>query len=119
MDAPAPTSPPASPAQPVAPPPPKVRAEVNPRKRRWFLWLIVALLVLVIALLITVTLVLRTDYPRQIVIAQIEKTLGLRVQAKTLTTGWAGHTRLSDVTLSLPLADESFFAVPRLEVNHT
>src|SRR5438067_6844048 len=87
--------------------------------RPWLRRILIALLVLVAVALLTTQIVLWTDYPRHLVINVLQQQLGLRVQASGLSTGWFGHTTLTDVKLSLPLADESFLDVPRMDVTHT
>lgn len=87
--------------------------------RRWLKRILLSLAVLLVVVLIAVQVVFWTDYPRRIVLSLVQQNLGLRVQASGLSTGWTGRTVLRDVKLSLPLADESFFDVPRLEVNHS
>src|SRR4051794_15354078 len=87
--------------------------------RRWTLrisFVVAALLVVAVA---SVQAVLMTDLPKRIVLGQIEKQLGLRVSAASLRTGWGGTTAMSNVTLSLPLAEQSFLDVPRMTVRHT
>lgn len=89
------------------------------KKKRWFLRLFLTLIVLLIAIVITVQIVLGTSYPKKLVIGQVERALGLSVQAKSFSTGWFGHTVLHDVTLSLPLADQAFLTIPELRVEHS
>ena len=99
----------------VQSPPPVAK----PRKQRWWLRIFVALVVLVLLVVVAVEIVFRTNIPRSIVIAQLEKQLDLKVEAKSLSTGWMGHTRLSDVALSLPLAKQAFFKVPQMKVENS
>src|SRR5437762_9305979 len=87
--------------------------------RRWLLRIFLTLLILIALGAIAIQVVLWTDYPRRLVIAQLEKQLGLRVETREFITGWAGHTNLRDVKLSLPLAEKSFFDVAALRVEHT
>jgi hypothetical protein len=87
--------------------------------RRWTLRLSLALLALLVVATVTVQAVLMTDLPKRIVLGQIQKQLGLKVAAASLRTGWTGNTALRGVTLSLPLADDSFLVVPRMTVRHT
>src|SRR5687768_11367704 len=87
--------------------------------RRWSIRILIALLVLLIVVIGVTQAVLWTDVPQRIVLAQVQKQLGLRMEAKSVTTGWFGRTDLKDVTLSLPLAEESFLTMPSLEVGHT
>jgi hypothetical protein len=95
-----------------------------PTRRRWkwlrrFAWVTLLLLILVGMLAVTVQLVLWSDVPRRIVVAELEKQLGLRVEAEKLSTNWWGQTQLRNVSLSLPLGKEAFVRVPRMEVRHT
>jgi len=89
------------------------------KKKRWLLPFFVSFVILVIAVIITVQIVLRSTYPKTLVIAQVERALGLNVEAKSFTTGWWGHTTLRDVTISLPLADQAFLTIPELRVEHS
>lgn len=89
------------------------------RKRRWFLRLFVTLLVLLLLLAVVIQLVLWSNLPRRLVLAQLQSQLGLRVDASSLTTGWLGNTNLREVTLALPMAEQSFLDMPRMRVKHT
>jgi hypothetical protein len=89
------------------------------RRRRWLRRLLFALLVLLIVIVATIQIVLWTSVPRQIVIAQVQRELGLRTSAASVETGWFGHTVLHDVTLGLPLSDDAFVKVSAIEVRHT
>src|SRR5690349_13936924 len=86
--------------------------------RRLFKFFLFLLILIAIAA-IAITVALRTDYPRQLVIAQLQKQIGLRVEASEFHTGWGGHAVLRDVKLSLPLAEQSFLEVPEMRVEHT
>lgn len=77
---------------------------------------VLALLVLVV---VTIQVVLWTNLPKSIVIGQLEKQLGLRASASSVSAGWFGNTTLRDVKLSLPLARQSTFDAPVLRVKHT
>ncbi|MGH7214333.1 MAG: hypothetical protein ACREIT_06175, partial [Tepidisphaeraceae bacterium] len=91
-----------------------------PRRKRHWLWrTLFALLILLVVLVVVVQVVLRGDTPRRVVVAQVQNALGVRMTARSVDTGWFGRTTLRDVTLSLPLADESFVRVERMEVSHT
>jgi hypothetical protein len=87
--------------------------------RRWIKRLVVLAVVLLVLIVGVVQIILATGLPRKMVLRMLEQQLGLRVGARTLATGWGGHSTLDDVTLTLPLAEEAFFTMPRLEVNHT
>src|SRR5687768_924678 len=79
--------------------------------RRWLFRIFLVLLILIVVIAVAVQVVLWTDLPRNLVVAQVQKQLGLRVETRSFATGWGGKTRLDDVKLSLPLAEESFFDV--------
>ncbi|MDB5304552.1 MAG: hypothetical protein JWM97_2101 [Phycisphaerales bacterium] len=102
-----------TPAQPDPPKTPKRR------KRHWFLRIAIGLVGLLLLLALIVQIVLWTDLPRGLAISRIEKELGLRVTAASLSTGWLGNTQLEDVTLALPLADKAFLDVKTMKVRHT
>ncbi len=87
------------------------------RKRHWILRTLLVLLILIIVIALVVQIVLWTDIPRGLVIGQVEKNLGLRVNARSLSTGWLGHTVLHDVDLGLPLSDKTFLKVPTMKVH--
>ena len=87
--------------------------------KRWSLRILLALLILIVIGIIVTQVVLSSDYPRTLVLGLVQRQLGLRVEAKTLETGWFGSTTLSDVKVSLPLAGESFLSMPTMEVDHT
>ncbi len=86
---------------------------------RWVVRIALSVAVLVVIVVIALQVLFWTKVPRNLVIGAVQQALGLRVTAATLSTGFFGHTTLTDVTLALPLADESFFKVERLEVEHT
>ena len=93
-------------------PTPEVAAPRRKPRRRWARRILVALLILIALVAVVTQVVLWTDFPRKLVLGLVEKELGLRVEAASLSTGWLGHTTLRDVRLSLPLkADEAFFDV--------
>jgi hypothetical protein len=87
--------------------------------RRWLLRIFVTFIILLIVGIITVQIVLSTSVPRNLVLGQVQKALGLRISAESLSTGWWGDSSLHNVTLSLPLAGESFLNVKTLRVRHT
>jgi hypothetical protein len=87
--------------------------------RRWTLRFLVAALTLIIVIVVVTQIVLGTAIPRQIVVAQVQRILGLHITAKEVSTGWFGHTTLRDVTVSLPLAEHAFLEMPELRVDHT
>ena len=87
--------------------------------RRWIPRFIVAIATLIVVVVIITQIVLSTEIPKQIVIAQVQSILGLRITAGSLSTGWLGHTTLHDVQVSLPLAEKPFCTLPELHVTHT
>ena len=87
--------------------------------KRRLLRILLALLILIVIAVIVAQVVLSSDYPRTLVLRLVQQQLGLRVEAKSLETGWFGATTLRDVKVSLPLADESFLSMPTMEVDHT
>ena len=87
--------------------------------KHWMLRLLVAGATLLIVIIVVVQIVLGTQIPREIVIAQVQRTLGLRVTAEQFSTGWFGHTTLRNVVVSLPLAEHAFLEIPDLRVDHT
>src|SRR4051794_37206148 len=87
--------------------------------RRWLRRITLGLVALLVAIVVIVQIALWTNLPRRIVLGQLQRQLGLRVSAESLSTNWLGHTSLSNVTLSLPIAQESFLTVPQMRVTHT
>src|SRR5579863_2662768 len=96
--------------QPAAAPQPQAPGPPRRRLRRW-LWRIAVFLIGTALLVgIVIQLVLWTGLPKSIVVSQVEKGLGLRMGAASVSSGWLGHTTLHGVKLALPLseADQSF-----------
>lgn len=93
----------------------------RPRRRgsRWLVRGAIALAVLLLVFFATVQIVLWTNIPRDLVLKQLERQLGLRVAAESLSTDWSGDTHLRDVTIALPLSDEALLSVPDMRVKHT
>lgn len=87
--------------------------------KRWTRRILLALLIVIVVALAVTQVVLWTDYPRRLVLNLVQRQLGLRVEAESLSTGWLGSTTLRDVRVSLPLADESFLSMPAMEIDHT
>ena len=112
-------APPAAPAGSASHDPNGRRGDRPPRKRRRFLRLLVWALVLLLLLAVVVQLVLWSNLPRRLVLNQLQNQLGLRVQASSLSTGWLGNTNLREVTLGLPMVEQSFLDMPRMKVKHT
>jgi hypothetical protein len=121
-------APDAAPAQTPTPPAPTPSAENGPRpaaapprrrKRHWLLRILFTVIVLLLVAAVAIQLVLWSNLPKRLVLSQLQSQLGLRVQAASLTTGWLGDTNLRDVTLALPMAEQSFLDMPKMRVKHT
>src|SRR3954462_8395775 len=87
--------------------------------RRWSLRILIALAVLLLLAAIGLQVAFRTDMPRKLVLAAVQRALTLRVEAQSLSTGWSGHTVRENVKLSLPLESQAFLTVKTLRVKHT
>jgi hypothetical protein len=94
-------------------------AKQSSRTKPLWLKILVSILALLLLIVIAAEIVFTTDLPRNLVINLIEKQFGLRISAKSLSTGIFGHTTLQDVTATLPLADKAFLEIPELKINHT
>ena len=94
---------------------PPQAASMRRRLLRIF-FLVLALLVLGA---VAVQIVLSTNIPRNLVLRGLQQSLGLLVDADSLSTGWFGRTTLQNVTISLPLAGESLLTVKTLHVRHS
>ena len=86
---------------------------------RWLLRISLILLALIVVVIIVGQIVLSTNVPKRIVLSEVQKQLGLRVSAEDVSTGWFGHTTLSNVTVGLPLESDNFLTMPTLKVTHT
>jgi hypothetical protein len=86
--------------------------------RRWFFRILVGLLALIVLIIVTVQIILWTPLPRRIAMEQIEKQLGLRISADSLSISWWGRTRLGNVALGLPLSDKNFLHLQSLTIHH-
>ncbi len=87
--------------------------------RRWTRRILFTLVAFVVVLIVAVQIVLSTNLPRNVLISTLERQLGLRVTASSLSVGWFGHTTVKDVTLALPLSDQSFLKAEELSVRNT
>jgi hypothetical protein len=76
-------------------------------RRRWIRRIVYGSLIGLAVVVVAVQVTFWTDYPRRLVLSLVQRELGLRVEARTLSTGWFGATTLTDVRLSLPLAARS------------
>src|SRR5688500_10611289 len=88
-------------------------------RRRWLRRTILAMLLVLVLSIGAGQVILWSDFPRGLVVTTLERQLGLRIEARSLSTGWFGRTTLRDVTAALPLSDEIFFTVPNMRVAHT
>jgi len=89
------------------------------RFRDWLVRFLMIAVVIVALLGVAVQIILTTDLPRNLVVSGLERQLGLRVTASSMQTGWMGRSNLDDVTLALPLVEESFLQVPHLKIKHS
>jgi len=98
-----------------------VEQAVRPKRRwrRWALFGVVGIMILFLLVVIGGEIVFATDIPRNLVVNALQSQLGLRVSAKSVSTGWLGHTTLRDVTVTLPLADKAFLTIPEAHVRHS
>src|SRR5687767_13171784 len=106
----------ASSSEPERSSPPKRKRHLLPRGR--FPRLLLAVLLLLLIAAVVTQIVLWTNVPRDLVLTQLQKQLGLRVEAASLSTGWLGDTHLRDVTIGLPLSDDALVTLPRMRVKH-
>lgn len=104
---------------PQRPSPPGEPAPRRHRVRRWLIRLLVVALIVLALAVIAIQAVLWTGMPKSMVVSRVEQGLGLHLSVKSLSTGWLGHTSLSGVKISLPLARQAFLDVPSMKVNHT
>jgi hypothetical protein len=102
-------------ASTTASPQPPARRRRGRRLLRWGIALAVLLLIAAVA----IQFVLWSDYPRQLIVRQLQNQLGVRVELAEVRTGWFGRTQLRDLKLTMPLADEPFLRAPSVRVSHT
>ena len=86
--------------------------------RRWSVRILVSLVLLIAVVVVVTQLVLWSSLPKKIVMSLIEKELGLRISADTLSTNWLGNSTLQNVSLGLPLSKEDFLGVKTLHIKH-
>ena len=89
------------------------------RLRRILIRLAAALIVALALAAGAVQLALHSDLPRRIVISELEKELGLRVEIDSVRTGWSGRTAIEGLRLWLPLDDDVLAEVPFIAATHT
>lgn len=87
--------------------------------RRWLLTILLIVAALLAAIAIAAQLLFATDIPRRLVINALSESTGLRFDAAALETGWRGRTRLRDLTIALPLEQDPFVRIPRMNLTHT
>src|SRR5437870_10910745 len=89
------------------------------RYRNWLVRILMIAIAVIAIVGVAIQLILTTDLPKNLVVSGLEKQLGLRVSASSMSTAWLGRSTLEDVTLALPLAEESFLSVPQLKIRHS
>lgn len=89
------------------------------RVRKWLARFALAVLALLILIVIVIQIVLWTNLPKGIVVAQVENNMGLRMAVGSVSTNWLGHTSMGQVKIALPISEQSFFDVPEMRVKHT
>src|SRR3954464_11012092 len=82
------------------------------RLRKWTERIAIFVLGVVLVVGVVIQIILWTGVPRQIVVTQVEKGLGLRLGVESVSTGWFGRTTLHGVKIALPLSDQAFADVP-------
>jgi len=102
----------------MSPPPDSAFSRKRQRILRWLLRLGVVVVTLILVLIVTVQIVLWTNTPERIAIAQIQNVLGARAKIDSLAISWTGHTKLRGLTLTLPLADAPVVKVDEVLVEH-
>jgi hypothetical protein len=81
--------------------------------------ILIGLGALILLVIVGAQLIFWSNLPKKLAIPIAERQLGLKVQVGSLSTGWFGHTTLTDVKLALPLADQSFLEIKKMKVSHT
>jgi hypothetical protein len=87
--------------------------------RRWLIRILAIGSALVLLAMAGVQLVLWSNLPRKIVLAQLESQFRLRVSVGSVSTGWLGRATLRNVTFALPLADHPILEVSTVQARHT
>jgi hypothetical protein len=80
---------------------------------------LIVVVALAVLALITAEIIFRTNLPRNIVIAAVQKQTGLHFEVNSLSTGFFGHTNLHGVAISLPLADKPFLKISEMSLDHS
>jgi hypothetical protein len=89
------------------------------RGRRRLLRFLVVLALLLLVGVVGVMAVLASDIPKSILIDALQKALGMRVDATSVSAGFFGHTTVDGVKLTIPLDDGPFVETTQIRVNHT
>jgi uncharacterized protein involved in outer membrane biogenesis len=87
--------------------------------KRWTKRILLSLAILLVLIVAIVQVIFWSDLPKNLVIDIVQRQLKLRLDADSLSTGWLGNTTLRNVTLTLPLEEDSFVTVPEMRVSHT
>lgn len=87
--------------------------------KRWLKRLTILAVVLLVGVLVTAHLVLRSDLPRTIVLDVLREQTGLRIDASQFQTSWFGRTTIVDLSIGLPMQDQPFMTVPEIRVSHS
>lgn len=104
---------------PATPSPPSSTFEPRHRWLRGFVILCIAVVCLVTVGVIAIQIVLMTDFPRRTAVSLLERETGLNVEAKSLVTGWAGHTVLRNVVFRIPLDQTPIITADTVVVDHS
>jgi hypothetical protein len=91
----------------------------RPRKRHWVRKTLIGLAIALIVIIVAVQIVLSSSLPKTIILKALEKSLGVRAEAASVSTGWWGHTAVNDVKLTIPLDDGPFVEARQIRVSHT
>ena len=69
------------------------------------------LVILAAALMLVTQITLSSDLPRRLLAAQMERTLGARMDVDSMKTSWNGRTRLTNLRLTIDALDEAQWLV--------
>jgi hypothetical protein len=86
--------------------------------RRFIARLLIGLALLVLAVVVTVSILLRTSWMHQKLLAAMSDELGLDVAAEAMKIRWAGETTLEHLSVQMPLSDEPFFTSDTIQILH-
>jgi hypothetical protein len=95
------------------------RRDASQRVRRWIRRIILCSVVLVLFAVVLIQVLLWTDLPRQYIVRAAGSKLGIKVSAASLSTSWTGSTTIKDLTLTLPIEQDAFFAASEIHLSHT